>query len=86
MPEDRAARADGQELRLPGSDPVAQACHGGQRRMAEYLLALGAELNGTPSWAESTPLDAADGLDTGREALVGWLRSQGAQKSVKDAD
>jgi hypothetical protein len=55
--------------------------------MAEYLLALGAELNGTPSWGgEATPLDAADGLDTGREALVGWLRSQGAQKSAKAAE
>jgi uncharacterized protein len=62
------------------------ACSGGQRRMAEYLLALGAELNGTPSWGESTPLDAADGLDTGREALVGWLRSLGAQKSAKAAE
>jgi len=68
------------------TDAFWQACHGGQRRMAEYLLALGAELNGTPSWGESTPLDAADGLDTGREALVGWLRSQGAQKSAKAGD
>jgi ankyrin repeat protein len=66
------------------TDAFWAACHGGQRRMAEYLLGLGAELNGTPSWGgESTPLDAADGLDTGREALVGWLRSQGAQKSPK---
>jgi uncharacterized protein len=31
------------------TDAFWQACHGGQRRMAEYLLALGAELNGTPS-------------------------------------
>ncbi len=69
------------------TDAFWQACHGGQRRMAEYLLALGAELNGTPSWGgEATPLDAADGLDTGREALVGWLRSQGAQKSAKAAE
>jgi ankyrin repeat protein len=63
------------------TDALWQACHGGQRRMAEYLLALGAELNGTPSWGEGTPLDAADGLDTGREALVNWLREQGAKKS-----
>jgi hypothetical protein len=52
-------------------------------RMAEYLLALGAELNGTPSWGEATPLDAADSLGTGGAALVEWLRSQGAQKSAK---
>jgi hypothetical protein len=54
--------------------------------MAEYFLALGAELNGTPSWGEATPWDAADSLDTSREALVEWLRSQGAQKSAKAAE
>ena len=68
------------------TDAFWMACSGGQRRMAEYLLARGAELNGTPSWGEGTPLDAADGLDTGREALVGWLRSQGALKSAKAAE
>jgi hypothetical protein len=51
----------------------------------EYLLAQGAELNGTPSRAETTPLDAADGLDNGREALVEWLRSLGTQKSGQTA-
>lgn len=63
------------------TDAFWQACHGGHRRMAEYLLALGADLNGTPSWADSTPLDAADGIDTGRQALVNWLRDKGATKS-----
>jgi hypothetical protein len=69
------------------TDAFWAACHGGQRRMAEHLLSLGAELNGTPSWggAGSTPLDAADGLDTGREALVAWLRQLGAEKSPKPA-
>lgn len=65
------------------TDAFWQACHGGHRRMAEHLLGLGADLNGTPSWGEDTPLDAADGLGTGREALVEWLRSQGATKSAK---
>lgn len=65
------------------TDAFWQACHGSQRRMAEYLLTLGAELNGTPSWGDNTALDAADGLDTGREALVNWLRAQGATKSSK---
>ena len=60
------------------TDAFWQACHGGQRRMAEYLLALGAELNGTPSWGDDTPLDAAHSVGTGREALVSWLRDQGA--------
>jgi hypothetical protein len=66
------------------TDALWAACHGGQRRMAEYLLSLGAELNGTPSWGgDSTPLDAADGLDTGRESLVTWLRDRGARKPSK---
>ena len=63
------------------TDAFWQACHGGQRRMAEHLLALGAELNGTASWADkSTPLDAADSLGTGRELLITWLKQQGAKK------
>ena len=41
-----AETAGQQEL----TDAFWQACHGGQRRMAEHLLALGAQLNGTPSW------------------------------------
>jgi ankyrin repeat protein len=57
------------------------ACHGGQRRMAEFLLDLGADVDGTPSWGDSTPLDAADSQDTGRQALVTWLRERGATKS-----
>ena len=66
------------------TDAFWQACHGGQRRIAEHLLALGAELNGTPSWADSsTPLDAADSLGTGRETLITWLKEQGAKKERK---
>jgi ankyrin repeat protein len=65
------------------TDAFWQACHGGQRRMAEYLLALGADLNGTPSWGDATPLDVAESVDTGREALVTWLRERGAKKSTK---
>jgi hypothetical protein len=80
-------RAASSPSRQELTDALWAACHGGQRRMAEYLLSLGAELNGTPSWcdSDSTPLDAADGLDTGREALVTWLRELGAQKSSRAA-
>ena len=60
------------------ADAFWGACHGGQRRMAMYLLDLGADVNGTPSWGDSTPLDAANSPGTGREALVTWLREQGA--------
>ena len=63
------------------ADAFWGACHGGQRRMAELLLSLGADINGTPSWGDGTPLDAADSQDTGREALVTWLRERGATKS-----
>ena len=67
------------------TDAFWQACHGGQRRMAERLLALGANLNGTPSWGDDTPLDVAESVDTGREALVNWLRERGATRSTKPA-
>jgi ankyrin repeat protein len=68
------------------TDAFWQACHGGQRRIAEHLLTLGAELNGTPSWSDSsTPLDAADSLGTGRESLLTWLKEQGAKKTEGDA-
>ena len=67
------------------TDAFWQACHGGQRRTAEYLLGLGAELNGTPSWGGDTPLDVAESVDTGRQALVTWLRAVGATNSSKPA-
>jgi ankyrin repeat protein len=55
------------------------ACRGGYRRTAEYLLARGADLNWIPDYARETALQAAsDGMDTGREALVNWLRAKGA--------
>lgn len=65
------------------TDAFWQACHGGQRRTAEHLLALGADLNGTPSWGGGTPLEAAESVGTGREALLTWLREQGAQPVAK---
>jgi len=58
-----------------------QACHGGQRRVAEYLLARGAKIDEHPPYAAQTPLDVAGSLDTRRNTLVDWLRSQGARSS-----
>jgi ankyrin repeat protein len=73
-----ADRTTSEEL----NDAFWLACAGGQRRMAAYLLEVGADLNGTPSWGgNSTPLDAADSQETGREALVSWLKEQGATRS-----
>jgi ankyrin repeat protein len=62
-----------------------QACRGGYRRTAEYLFARGADLNWIPDYAKETPLEIASssGLDTGREALVNWLRDKGARGEAK---
>jgi uncharacterized protein len=60
------------------NDAFWQACHGGHRRTAEYLLARGADVNWVPGHSKSTPLEIAATLDTGREALVSWLRDHGA--------
>ncbi len=65
------------------SEAFWQACHGGQRRMAEYLLARGADVNAIPGHADKTPLDAARGPDTRREILAGWLREQGAVTGIE---
>ena len=58
-----------------------QACHGGQRRTAEYLLRHGADINTTVEYAHGTPLDVAPGPGTRRDVLATWLREQGAQPS-----
>jgi uncharacterized protein len=55
-----------------------QACHGGQRRMAEYLLERGANINVIPGYSDSTPLQVANQPDTQRQALADWLRDRGA--------
>jgi hypothetical protein len=67
------------------NDAFWQACSGGYRRTAEYLCARGADLNWIPSYAKQTPLGIASsaGHDTGREALVNWLRAKGAQAETK---
>jgi hypothetical protein len=56
-----------------------QACHGGQRRAAERLLAAGADINAIPGYASNqTALEAAAGPDTRRDLLVSWLRERPA--------
>jgi uncharacterized protein len=67
----------------PSPDEISSAfwgaCHGGQRRPAEYLLARGADLNWIPPWEELTPLDTARRSDAGE--LVEWLRARGAKSA-----
>lgn len=58
-----------------------QACHGGQRRAAELLLAAGADPNARVGWAAESPLDMAGRLDTRRQGLVEWLQTVGAKPS-----
>jgi uncharacterized protein len=59
------------------------ACAAGQRRTAEHLLGLGADLNWSPDYADGTPLDAADGFGTRQENVLTWLRDLGARSSTK---
>ncbi len=56
-----------------------QACHGGQRQAAEYLLGRGADLNWAAAWDGRTPLDIA--RNQGAEELVDWLGSHGARSA-----
>jgi uncharacterized protein len=74
----------------PSAEDVSQAfwhaCAAGQRRAAERLLAVGAELNWVPDYAEGTPLDAARGRGTRRENVIGWLEEQGARSAGTSHD
>jgi uncharacterized protein len=67
----------------PAADDVDRAfwgaCHGGQRRCAEYLLDRGADLDWVPPWEPLTPLDAA--ARSGADELVEWLRARGARSA-----
>ncbi len=55
------------------------ACHGGQRRSGEYLLARGADMNWIPPWEKLTPLDTARRSHT--DHFVVWLRGLGAKSA-----
>jgi ankyrin repeat protein len=59
-----------------------QACHGGQRRTAQFLLGLGPDINAIASSSEMTALDMAGSTGTGRDTLVTWLRPIGATSAV----
>jgi ankyrin repeat protein len=41
-----------------------QACHGGQRRTAEFLLASGADPDATHGYSDQTAIEVAAALDT----------------------
>jgi uncharacterized protein len=52
------------------------ACHGGQRATAEYLLDRGAEINWI-GWDDKTPLDLVD--EASQPELATWLKTRGAK-------
>jgi uncharacterized protein len=78
------------ELLGPEPEPsgVSQAfwhaCGAGQRRTAEYLLGLGADLAWEPDYAQGTPLDAATGTSTRQDNVITWLRELGAPSMITD--
>jgi hypothetical protein len=47
-------------------------------------LAAGADLNWEPDYARGTPLDAASGLGTRQENVIGWLKEKGALSTDDD--
>jgi hypothetical protein len=63
-----------------------QACHGGQLRTAQLLLARGADINASPAYGEGhAPLDIASGMDERRTQLVKWLTGHDAASATKPA-
>jgi ankyrin repeat protein len=73
----------GRVQELCSDDPDAlteafwQACHGGQRRVAEYLLGRGADINGRPGYSDQSAAVVAGSMSTRRELLVTWLSERG---------
>ncbi len=60
------------------------ACHGGQKKAAEYLLEKGADINWLPPWENRTPLDATE--REGPKDFVDWLRTKGAVSAADMKD
>jgi hypothetical protein len=50
-----------------------QACHGGQLRVAAYLLEHGADITATPDHNNARPAEIAGAPDTRRGLLIDWL-------------
>ena len=57
-----------------------QACHGGQRATAEYLLDRGADINWI-GWEDKTPLDLVD--EASQPELATWLRARGGKLATE---
>lgn len=70
------------------SEAFLAACGGGQRRTAELLLSVGADIDAAADYGRRSggrsPLQAAAALGTARELLVGWLRARGDCEYPRD--
>ena len=70
-----------EELITPAQDVLDQAlwhaCAGGQRRAAECLVALGADVTFTPEYGRGTLIDVASSHGTQRANLIEWLTGMG---------
>ncbi|HEY2281249.1 MAG TPA: ankyrin repeat domain-containing protein [Streptosporangiaceae bacterium] len=53
-----------------------QACHGGQRRSAERLLASGADPDGRPGYSDQSSAEVAAEPGTQRDNLIAWLHDR----------
>jgi ankyrin repeat protein len=81
---DRVAELCSEATHCEITDAFWQACHGGQRQTAEYLLGLGADINWV-GWNQQTPLDIALTQEHSETAaLVDWLRARGAETGATD--
>lgn len=74
----------------PGPDVINeafwQACHGGQRRTAEYLLGRGADPMFQPPYAAQSALVVAGSSGTRRDLLQGWLRAVSTNDRLPNAE
>jgi hypothetical protein len=74
---------------LLGPEPTAEAvsqafwhaCSAAQRRAAEHLADLGADVRWIPDYGRGTPLDAAEQRGTRRENVIAWLEERGGRRS-----
>jgi hypothetical protein len=58
-----------------------QGCRGGHVRIVQTLVARGASLEYTPDYSDRTAINQlADGGATRHQALIEWLRAQGARE------
>jgi ankyrin repeat protein len=55
-----------------------QACHGGQLRAAQFLVARGANVQVRPGYADTSAIEVAAAPDTRRQQLVTWMATLSA--------